>query len=87
MIGGTIEINGQVLGRWEAQNINNVMRGVAEYRCQAWYRNQEGYPFHADFKMKHVTGMGAWVLAWRVMATAEKKFKGYPPGTDKEFPV
>lgn len=87
MLHGHIEVNGQKIGYWEAHNVDNVFKGMVKYDCKVYYRNQEGHPMHAEFPLTHWAGDGAVALAYRVLAYAHGRMKGYPPGQPTEFPV
>lgn len=87
MLHGKIEINDVAIGKWEAERIETIFARTHRYDCRVWYRNHEGHPLHAEFQVVNYEGNGAIGLAALVISTGMKKLKGYPRGTDKEFPV
>lgn len=74
---GKIEVNGNPIGYWEAVRKERVVADVHWYNCVLYYRNEQGYPFHAEFRVQHSYGLGALVLANAVIFRGRKEMKGY----------
>lgn len=87
MIHGDIKINDVAVGRWEAERVEQIFEKTNRYDCRVYYRNNEGHPLHAEFQVVHYEPMGALSLAKSILGMGFGKLKGYPPGTDEEFPV
>lgn len=83
---GKIQVNDITVGAWEATRAETIMNNTHRYNCNLWYRNNEGYPLHAEFTVVGYGPGGAVRLAAVVIATGMKKLKGYPPGQPVAFP-
>lgn len=71
MLHGEIKVNDVVIGTWTAARTNSKINNFGEYDCHVTYRDTQGYPCEARWRMVgQAHSNGALSLAARVLMEA-----------------